>query len=113
MRGHADQLRRIVGNLLDNAVRHATRTVRVELAERDGHAVLIVSDDGPGVPPERRDEIFERFTRLDDARSGGPGRAGLGLAIARDLVVRHAGTITVDGDGTSGARFVVNLPASS
>ena len=86
--------------------------MRVELAERDGDAVLIVSDDGPGVPPERRDEIFERFTRLDDARSGGPGRAGLGLAIVHDLVARHGGTITVDGDGTGGARFVVTLPVS-
>jgi len=60
---------------------------------------------------ERRTEIFERFTRLDSARSGGAGRAGLGLAIAHDLVVRHDGRIFVDGDGP-GARFVVTLPAS-
>ena len=111
VRGHVDQLRRIVRNLLDNAVRHAASTVRVELAERDGDVVLAVADDGPGIPAERRTEIFERFTRLDSARSGGAGRAGLGLAIAHDLVVRHDGRILVDGDGP-GARFVVTLPAS-
>ena len=112
VRGHAEQLRRIVRNLLDNAVRHASTAVRIELGERGHQAVLAVTDDGPGIPPDRRDEIFERFTRLDSARSGGAGRAGLGLAIAHDLVTRHDGRIAVDGGG-AGARFVVTLPLAA
>ena len=107
--GDREELRRVVRNLLDNARRHASATVSVELTEREGQAVLVVADDGPGVPAEHRDEVFERFTRLDEARSGGAGRAGLGLAIVHDIVVRHGGTVTVDDAPAGGARFVVAL----
>ena len=72
---------------------------------------LTVADDGPGVPPDDRDRVFERFTRLDDARSARDGGAGLGLAIARDIAERHGGTLTLD-DGSPGARFVLRLPAA-
>jgi signal transduction histidine kinase len=110
--GHAGQLTRAVGNLADNAARHATSTVTLTLAERDHSAVLAVSDDGPGIPPEDQERIFDRFTRLDDARTAGTGGAGLGLAIARDIVERHGGTLVVDPDHHPGARFVVTLPLS-
>jgi len=73
-------------------------------------AVLTISDDGPGIPPEARSRVFERFTRLDDARHGATGGTGLGLAIARDVIRRHGGTITVDPETVSGARFVIKLP---
>ena len=109
--GDRDELRRVVRNLLDNARRHATTAVSVELTERGGQAVLVVADDGPGVPAERRDEVFERFSRLDEARSGGAGRAGLGLAIVHDIVVRHGGTVVVADAPGGGARFVVALPS--
>ncbi len=95
---------------MDNAARHARSTVTVTLAERDRHAVLAVADDGPGIPAERRDEVFERFTRLDEARTATAGGTGLGLAIARDIVVDHGGTIAVDPDHRPGARLVVTLP---
>jgi signal transduction histidine kinase len=107
--GDEAQLGRAVGNLLDNAVRHARRAVTVTLAERDGDAVLTVADDGPGVPADERERVFQRFTRLDDARSA-DGGAGLGLAIARDIAERHGGTLTLDDDPTRGARFVLRLP---
>jgi signal transduction histidine kinase len=110
--GHRDQLRRVVGNLLDNAVRHAAATVTLSLAETDSVVTLVVTDDGPGIPAERRADVFERFRRVDDARAAGRGGTGLGLAIARDLVERHGGTIAVDATYTAGARFVVTLPAS-
>jgi signal transduction histidine kinase len=96
--------------VVDNAVRHARSTVTITLAEQDGHAVLAVTDDGPGIPDDRRDEVFERFTRLDSARTVSAGGAGLGLAIARDIVVDHGGTIAVDPDHHSGARLVITLP---
>ena len=73
-------------------------------------AVVAVTDDGPGIPPEQRDEVFERFTRLDGARSAGDGGTGLGLAIVREVVEGHGGTIAVDPDHASGARLVVTLP---
>jgi signal transduction histidine kinase len=110
--GHRDQLRRVVGNLLDNAVRHAAATVTLSLAETDSVVTLAVTDDGPGIPAERRADVFERFRRVDEARGVGRGGTGLGLAIARDLVERHGGTITVDPDYNAGARFVVTLPAT-
>jgi signal transduction histidine kinase len=110
--GDAEELRRVVRNLLDNAGRHATARVSVALAERDGHAVLTVDDDGPGVPAGKRRDVFDRFTRLDESRTGG-GHAGLGLAIVADVVDRHGGTVTIDDSPLGGARFVVTLPVAS
>jgi signal transduction histidine kinase len=107
---HAGELRRLARNLLDNAVRHARSRVVVSLHEVDGMVELTIGDDGPGIPLEARDAVFERFVRLDAARSH-DGGSGLGLAIARDIVVRHGGTITVD-DVPSGARLTVRLPAA-
>jgi signal transduction histidine kinase len=109
VRGEEAQLRRAIANVLDNAVRHARSTVTVTLVERGGQAVLSVADDGPGIPAEQRERVFERFTRLDDARSA-DGGAGLGLAIARDIAVRHGGGLAVDCSATSGAVLVFTLP---
>jgi len=110
VRGDAEALRRVVRNLFDNARQHAATRVTIGLAERDGSAVLTVDDDGPGVPPECRDDIFDRFARLDESRTGGD-HAGLGLAIVADIVTRHGGSVAVDGAPSGGARFVVTLPA--
>ncbi|UQX05255.1 ATP-binding protein [Streptomyces sp. RerS4] len=108
-------LARVVTNLLDNAQRFADRRVEVLLRSTGGagarSAVLEVVDDGPGVAPEDRERIFERFTRLDDSRSRDHGGAGLGLAIARDLTAHHGGTLTAE-DAPAGARLVVRLPAA-
>jgi len=107
--GSPEQLRRVVRNLLDNAVRHETRTVAVRLSE-DPQVELVVADDGAGIPAGQRDVVFERFTRLDDARSAASGGAGLGLAIVREVVRNHGGDVTIRDDGSSGATFVVALP---
>ncbi len=73
---------------------------------------LVVADDGPGIAPEDRKRVFERFTRLDAARSRAGGGTGLGLAISREIVSAHGGTVAVaDGSGGGGARLVVQLPA--
>jgi len=108
--GSRHELHRVVRNLLDNALRHARATVRVELAERGGDVWLVVSDDGPGIPPEDRERALQRFARLDESRSGGAGRSGLGLAIVDDIVTRHGGTITIDDACGGGARVTVKLP---
>ena len=112
VRGNAEQLLRVVRNLLENAVRHAAARVVVTLREADGEVVLTVQDDGPGVPPAERSRIFERFARADSARARGSGGAGLGLAIARTIAESHGGTLGLaDTDG--GARFVLRLPAAN
>ncbi|MFF3437870.1 ATP-binding protein [Streptosporangium sp. NPDC002721] len=95
--GSAGQLRRLVANLVDNAVRHASSAVTVRLAAEDGEAVLDVRDDGPGIPAEHHEAVFDRFTRLDEARDRDAGGAGLGLAIARDIATRHGGSLRVAG----------------
>jgi signal transduction histidine kinase len=110
--GVPGRLARVVGNLLDNAERHADGVVRLSLHEEGGMAVLRVADDGPGVPPADRDRIFERFVRLDDARSRDEGGAGLGLAIVRDLVLAHGGDVTAGEAPGGGALFEVRLPAT-
>jgi signal transduction histidine kinase len=115
--GDRAQLERLVGNLLDNAVRHARDTVTIALTEETGDgsdstAVLVVADDGPGIAPEDRERVFERFTRLDDARAAADGGAGLGLAIARDIAERHGGRLRLEGDRLGGARFVLTLPVA-
>jgi signal transduction histidine kinase len=106
--GDRAQLGRAVKNLLDNAERHAASVVTVTLDETDGVARLMVGDDGAGIPPGQREHIFERFARLDDARSRDAGGSGLGLAITRDIVERHGGTIEL-ADGLP-TRFLIELP---
>jgi len=120
VRGVADHLTRVVRNLLENAERHAAGRIRVELSPalatgRGAQVQLVISDDGPGVPPEHRERIFDRFIRLDDARTrpDGDDRAGsgLGLAICREIVTAHGGRIWADEARGGGARFVVQIPA--
>ena len=106
--GDADQLARATRNLVENAERHATTTVTIALTERDGRALLTVSDDGDGISIENRRLIFERFTRLDEGRTRDAGGTGLGLAIVRDIVERHTGIIDID--EVAPTRFVVELP---
>ncbi|MFC9751903.1 ATP-binding protein [Streptomyces sp. NPDC056921] len=111
--GSRGQLARVIGNLLDNAERHARSAVTVSVrAAEQGGVVGAVTDDGAGVPPDERERIFERFVRLDDARTRDDGGAGLGLAIARDVAVRHGGRLTVDGAREGGARFELRLPGA-
>lgn len=106
--GDPHQLARAVRNLFDNAERHAASTVTVGLDEGEGRVLLTVSDDGDGISREDRDVIFERFTRLDDARARDAGGTGLGLAIVRDIVRRHHGTVKLDNRAET--RFMVELP---
>jgi signal transduction histidine kinase len=115
--GSRGQLERVLANLLDNARRHARSAVTVSVRRSDGaqgaQAVLTVADDGDGVPEGDRERIFERFVRLDDARSRDDGGAGLGLAIARDVALRHGGTLTVRDAPAGGALFELRLPMAA
>ncbi|MDG4766809.1 ATP-binding protein [Solwaraspora sp. WMMD406] len=111
--GDSDALVRVLANLLDNAVRHADDEVVV--AARPGPPgwhELVVTDDGPGVPADDRERVFDRFTRLDDARARDAGGAGLGLAIVRQLVRQHGGTVDLaDADADADADAAVEHSA--
>ncbi|MGW7271548.1 ATP-binding protein [Streptomyces sp. NPDC054864] len=111
--GSRNQLARVLGNLVNNAQRHARSHVTVATRAEGPWAVLEVSDDGDGVPEGERDRIFERFVRLDDARTRDDGGAGLGLAIARDVAARHGGTLTVKEAPGGGALFELRVPAAA
>jgi two-component system, OmpR family, sensor kinase len=106
--GDEDGLRQLLWILLDNAVRFANANVAVKLWSEGGWARLLVTDDGPGVPAEQRERVFERFYRADKSRAG--SHSGLGLSIASWIVAQHHGRIVV-GDATlGGAAFLVDFP---
>ncbi|QUH04789.1 HAMP domain-containing protein [Saccharopolyspora erythraea] len=109
VRGNRAQLTRLLTNLLDNAERHAVDAVRVAVRPRGRWAVLEVADDGPGIPPADREKVFQRFTRLDDARGRDDGGSGLGLPISREIAAAHGGTLEAE-DSESGACLVARLP---
>ncbi|EXU70154.1 histidine kinase [Streptomyces sp. PRh5] len=111
--GSRVQLSRLLTNLADNARRHTRTTVSITVAARGGMVELAVDDDGPGIPESDRERVFERFTRLDDARARQDGGTGLGLAIANDIAHAHGGTLTVLTSPRGGARLLLRLPRAT
>lgn len=102
--------RRLLTNLIDNAFRYA-RHVKVTARHVPGALTVTVDDDGPGIPEERREEVFKPFVRLDTARNQDSTGTGLGLSIARDIARSHGGDITLDESPMGGLRAVVRVPA--
>jgi signal transduction histidine kinase len=107
-----DRIGQVVLNLLDNAIKHGTGTIHVRLAQEGDRAVLTVSDEGPGIPPDRITRIFEPYVRLSEG-NGTPRGTGLGLYITRGIVEAHGGTIAVQSAPGQGTTFVVRLPVTS
>jgi two-component system, OmpR family, sensor kinase len=106
--GDEDALRQLLWILLDNACRYARTTIAVRLFTEEGWARLMVTDDGPGIPVDLRERVFERFSRADPSRAG--AHAGLGLSIARWIVDQHRGRIVAGEALIGGAGFLVDLP---
>jgi signal transduction histidine kinase len=111
--GEPEALARAIANLVDNAVRHTRTKVCVEVRADGAYHLVTVTDDGPGIPLADRGRVFDRFTRLDDARARDAGGAGLGLAIVRELVRRHGGTVRLtDASPGPGLCAEIRLPAA-
>lgn len=104
------RLAQVLRNLTDNAVRYAADVVSVRLTTSENRAVLEVGDDGPGVPTEDQERVFERFVRLDESRSRAVGGTGLGLAIVRQIVAAHHGSVKLGKRPQGGAVVRVELP---
>ncbi len=105
-----DGFRRLLFNLLSNASRHG-EAIAISANHETKWLVIHVDDDGPGVPPERREDVFKPFVRLDEARNQDEGGSGLGLAIARDIARSHGGDISLTDSPLGGLRATVRLPA--
>jgi len=114
--GDEDRLRQLASNLIENALRFATTAqaaVRVTVERGPSEARLIVEDDGPGIPSEALERVFDRFYRVDRARSRGQGGTGLGLTIVRHVATAHGGRVWAENRHTGGARFNVVFPIES
>jgi two-component system phosphate regulon sensor histidine kinase PhoR len=113
--GDRETLRQVIDNLLDNAIKHTPSggQVTVSLSGDRNRATLEVTDTGIGIDPVHQERIFERFYRVDTARSREMGGTGLGLAIVKHVVLAHSGTVTVDSTPGHGSTFRVTLPLAS
>lgn len=113
IRGDGGALTRAVWNLVDNALKYAPpeSPVRVALARDNGHLLIQVVDEGPGIAPDERADVFDRFVRGRAAATAHVGGTGLGLAIVRHIARAHGGDVTLDAGAGRGARFTIALPA--
>ena len=102
-------IKRCLGNLVANAARHAD-TIALKAAREQRFITICVDDDGPGIAPEHREDVFRPFHRLDEARNQDEGGSGLGLAIARDVARSHGGEVTLSTSPLGGLRACVRLP---
>ena len=109
--GVESQIERAVFNLVDNAVAHADQHVLITLVESATAVAVVVEDDGPGIPPEDRVRVLDRFVRLDESRQRRTGSSGLGLSLSHAIAKRHRGSIDVgDSEHLGGARVTIELP---
>lgn len=113
--GDPDRLDLVLNNLLDNAIKFTPRGGRIELGvtEREMYSIMWVADTGIGIPREDQSRVFERFYRVDKARSRKLGGTGLGLSIVKHIVEAHRGKVTVSSEPAKGSRFEVVLPRES
>ncbi|REK80966.1 HAMP domain-containing protein [Rhodococcus erythropolis] len=111
--GDQPALARMVRNVVDNAVRHAETRIELSCNQSSGFAVIVVDDDGPGIPEHEHERVFDRFVRLDASRTRDDGGAGLGLAIVAGTAAAHAGSVAVSRSPLGGARFEIRIPTHS
>ena len=101
--------KRCIANLVTNALRYAGR-VSLRASQADHQLTVTIDDDGPGIPPERREDVFKPFYRLDDARNLDESGTGLGLSIARDIARAHGGDVMLHESPAGGLRAEIRIP---
>lgn len=109
LQGREQALRRAFSNVIENAF-HYGKTIAVKLTSDNKHLELSVDDDGPGIPADKRDDVFKAFYRLEGSRNKETGGVGLGLSIAKDVVVSHGGTIELADSDLGGLRVLISIP---
>lgn len=109
VQGREQALRRAVTNVIENAF-HYGQTIAVKLSSDDKHLELTIDDDGPGIPADKRDDVFKAFYRIEGSRNKETGGVGLGLAIAKDVIVSHGGSIQLADSDLGGLRVLISLP---
>lgn len=109
VQGREQALRRAITNVLENAF-HYGKTIAVKLESDDKWLELSIDDDGPGIPEDKRDEVFKAFYRLEGSRNKATGGVGLGLAIAKDVIVSHGGSIQLSDSELGGLRVLISIP---
>lgn len=109
VQGREQALRRAVTNVIENAF-HYGQTIAVKLASDDKRLELTIDDDGPGIPADKRDDVFKAFYRVEGSRNKDTGGVGLGLAIAKDVIVSHGGSIQLEDSDLGGLRVLISLP---
>ncbi|MCX6951213.1 MAG: ATP-binding protein, partial [Verrucomicrobia bacterium] len=114
-RADPERLRQVLSNLIDNAIKYGRAEGHVTVGGRalgENRVELSVRDDGPGIPMEAKERVFERFYRVDKARSREQGGTGLGLAIVKNVMQAHGGEVRVESAPGTGTTFFLNLPAA-
>ncbi|MBR1756877.1 MAG: two-component sensor histidine kinase [Alphaproteobacteria bacterium] len=109
VQGREQALRRAVTNIIENAF-HYGKTIAVKLESDEKRLELIVEDDGPGIPADKREDVFKAFYRVEGSRNKETGGVGLGLAIAKDVIVSHGGSIQLSDSNLGGLRVLISLP---
>jgi len=110
--GNEEQIKQVIYILIDNALKYSNQEVILDISEQDRHVAIKVIDFGSGIAPEEQERIFDRFYRIDKARSRETGGTGLGLPIAQSIVHAHDGTLTVTSEQGKGTTFILTLPTS-
>jgi two-component system osmolarity sensor histidine kinase EnvZ len=105
-----DAFQRCIANLVANAARYGGR-VRLSAERTNGELIVRIDDNGPGIPPDKREDVFKPFVRLDDARNLDESGTGLGLSIARDIARAHGGDVMLSDSPLGGVRAQVKIPA--
>ena len=109
IQGREQALKRALTNIISNAFRYG-KTIAVKLESNDKKLWVAIEDDGPGIPEEKREEVFKAFYRLEGSRNKETGGVGLGLSIAKDVVTSHGGTIELLDSELGGLKVLISIP---
>ena len=109
IQGREQALKLAMTNIIGNAFKYG-KTVSVDLESNNRKMEIVVDDDGPGIPADKREEVFKAFYRLDESRNKETGGVGLGLSIAKDVITSHGGTIELLDSPIGGLRVLISIP---